>query len=128
MGWFYDDLPDHEGYCVGYTLKLHDDRTPIAGVFRELGYPERDEQPIDKMGAACDCGWRSMRWRPKVWHDDEGKFHRPDYSPYTVWVSPDDEEMARGLWTEHVRDIHDLPFALRRLGAHGLAAASRGRG
>lgn len=99
MGWM-SDLGDHEGYAVGFVTVVKDGRS-CSGVFRELGYADEEVQRIEKVAAACECGWRSARWRPLPWRED-GKLHLPDFSPHVVFISQEDEDKAHDLWKEHV--------------------------
>jgi hypothetical protein len=100
MGWFSSEH-EHEGYVVGFVTAVKNGHR-ASGVYRELGYLDDDDQAVEKIAAACDCGWRSPMWMPDRWHDSEGKFRQAEFWPHTVDHSPDDHEKALGLWNEHV--------------------------
>ena len=60
MGWVYtgptnqghDTEEDHEGFTVA---RDHD--------MNEIHYPT-EKANVYKIGAGCECGWRSMCWMP----------------------------------------------------------------
>lgn len=101
MGWFLDDLPEHEGYVK--ALVFLEGTDPASRCYRELGYPlDKDRRDdIQAIQAGCDCGWRSARWRPRPWWNKDEK---PGYTPYIAYVSPQDTDQARDLWTKHAAD------------------------
>lgn len=101
MGWFSSDTPDHEGYAVGFVTLVKDGRR-CDGIYRELGYADEDVARIDMVSAACECGWRSPRWKPSPWRNSKGEYTVPDFSPHTVFISEADEDRALELWREHV--------------------------
>jgi hypothetical protein len=103
MGWQHDEHPDHEGYLVGFVTR--EGCSPEAGQYRELTYPADDvTREVGRLGAGCDCGWRSPRWLPSS--------KKPaTWTPYSVSASEDDKERAFELWQRHLSldvEIHDI--------------------
>ncbi len=92
---YWSDHPEHEGWAVG--LVIREGCSPDSGLYRELCYPgDNAPRKIERVGAGCDCGWRSSHWTP------EG---RTDWSPYSVFTSEQDEARVFGLWREHINSI-----------------------
>lgn len=80
MGWFYDDLTDHEGYVIGV---VEDERA---------GRWHRTRDTAQHLQAECDCGWSSRRiqvW-PAVACDG------------VVECTEVDRERLHALWLEHI--------------------------
>jgi hypothetical protein len=92
MGIQHPDHPGHEGYIVGFVTREGVQRD--SGIYRELGYPEKEERVVEMVAAACDCGWRSPRWRPSA---------RTTYSPYSINDSEADHERMYQLWDRHLQ-------------------------
>lgn len=95
MGWCSAHSGEHEGYLVGFVVR--DGCRDDDPLLRELEYPRDncDRTDVRAIAAACECGWRSPRWRARV----------VEWSPYCVWASEADEERGRQLWSEH--DEHE---------------------
>ncbi|HEY4178394.1 MAG TPA: hypothetical protein VGM90_16220 [Kofleriaceae bacterium] len=93
MGWFSSDLPGHEGYIIGYTMR--DGVDEDSHLYRELQYPGDDgDRRVLRIAAGCECGWRSARWRPE---------HGTEWMPHVVIETERDEAFARQLWRRHVQ-------------------------
>lgn len=87
MGWQHerDGHGKHEGYVAGYVKE--------DGLWRQLGYPaDTLEGPVDAVGAACECGWRSPR---KL-------VFGASWSPFIVHMDKHGEEELARLWESHV--------------------------
>ncbi len=118
------DNPGHEGYLRGYVAP--DPAWPET--LRELGAEYgRDQKvtPIAWVAMACECGWRSPRWRPRSWwYTGEAaecptpgtKSERctPEWVPSTVVVSKVDREIGYVLWDEHDRQCASDPIERAR--------------
>lgn len=120
MGFIPEDLPGHEGYAVAYVARdgidLRGREDP--GLYRELMYP-RDAETVPstaiyRIGAACECGWRSGYLLPDLF----GKPKYPHWYPYSLEVSERDDERVRRLWREHTDErLARLKEAQRRASA-----------
>lgn len=113
MGWFRDDAPGHEGFCVA-LVEL--EARPGSGLLRELSYPADDTPrgPIFDAQAGCDCGWRSPRLTVP-------SFRAAHWRPFTVQLQDEDTERLASLWGEHV-ELEIAREAVNRRGAGELLA------
>lgn len=92
MGWFYDDLPGHEGYISGQTRE--------DGRWVDVDPPQgfRGALPVAAIQAVCECGWRSSRYRAP-W----GTTWAPrsiDLPAGSLGLQA--EEACRRLWLQHM--------------------------
>lgn len=112
MGWQRDGHMDHEGWVVGYVLC--DGCEPGSRLYRELQYApmsageildNRDIGPgvIKRIGAGCDCGWRSRHIEP---------LYPVEWMPHIVLANERDEDRAQALWDEHL-DLEHLDLERR---------------
>lgn len=89
MGLVRNGFPDHEGYAVGFVMREGTDNS-----LRELACPaDNEEKQVLAIAAACDCGWRSPRWKPA---------RSTRWSPYSIFASEADEERVHMLWSKHL--------------------------
>lgn len=96
MGWFFGDLPGHEGYVVGLVAEL---RPGGFTAWMELAYPAEHlprELPVDVIQVGCECGWRSRRFRAPA---------GTTWSPHIVVLGNDEvESEACRLWQRHIEE------------------------
>ena len=105
MGWFRED-PAHEGYVVGlveqevtHTGVGLDARPVRSRYLRELSYVlDKDREvlkgglPVAVFQVACECGWRSRRFRAP-----SARWYPCSLELYDERL----EEAAQALWGEH---------------------------
>jgi len=92
MTWIDATQLEHEGAAIGYVLR--EGTSPEEELYRELGYPRDIEpRPVGRVGAGCDCGWRSPRWIPAV---------GAAWQPYGVTLAKADQERVHALWRRHL--------------------------
>ena len=125
MGWFFDDLHEHEGYLIGLL-----EEGESSGLFRELTL-RRDGEVGDAIAlryvcVGCDCGWRSPRmFAPRG----------TEWTPCHVWLAhgqPDEivegyEETARKMWRAHAESMRENGAPLLRIDQDGYLEALRRR-
>lgn len=117
MGWM-SESDNHEGYLRGFEPLFPDYSTDT--LLREITSSDADKRtiPLKYVCAACECGWRSPRWRPlSFWYDGIGAGARnvPEWTPSIVTASPEDEEIGRILWAEHDRACRVDPVVEARV-------------
>lgn len=100
MGIFNEYLPGHECYAVGYVVR--EGCRPDSTLLRELQYPrdDKDRHGVVKIGAACQCGWRSPYLIPS---------EPAEWAPYTVLLCTEDDERVRKLVEEHFEQERSEP-------------------
>jgi len=88
--WIDANQLEHEGAAIGYVIR--EGTSPEEELYRELGYPRDIEpRPVGRVGAGCDCGWRSPRWRAEA-----------AWQPYGVALAQGDQERVHALWWRHL--------------------------
>lgn len=105
MGWMSEDAA-HEGYVVGLVpedIEFTNKADGPGGItyLRELRYElDHDREvgpgglPVAVFQVACECGWRSRRYRAPV---------GARWLPHHLYLGDDQlEDEARLLWKEHV--------------------------
>jgi hypothetical protein len=93
MGWWHDDLGEHEGFARGLA-------EVAPGKFREFD-SDAPDQVVSYVSAACDCGWRSPRLHVL-----------PTQVRGLVELSAADADRVHRLWDEHIGHV----LALQREG------------
>jgi hypothetical protein len=100
-GWSQEGCPDHAGQLIGYVVC--DDCWPDAVVHREVHMPSDDKaRELVRVGAGCQCGWRSARWLPMAAAHWSPKFPAV-WSPFFVRAAREDHTRARELWERHLK-------------------------
>ena len=103
MGIFNSDYPGHEGHIVGFVTR--EGVSAGSGIYRELGYPDQEERVVERVAAACECGWRSAHWTPS---------ERTEYGPYCVFDSERDHDRMVALWQRHLEQDVAAAVVLER--------------
>ena len=89
---------------VGYVLR--EDCPPGFPQYREIasaidlsGGAGAAARPAARIGASCECGWRSPRWSPSL---------PATLGPHWFTAFEDEEKRVRQLWERHlVLDLGD---------------------
>lgn len=92
MGWFNDNMPDHEGYVIGL---VRDERgetwSPDGHRLRRLTTGDV-AQPVPFVQVSCDCGWRSRVFTAPI---------GAEFFPSICVVNERAEERAIAIWKLH---------------------------